>query len=101
MIAQRNRRPEVIRTLLERGDLHDRLLQGSDYPLPGILPLTSPAALARAGLLPADAVSELIALREHNSLLFDFVLKRLLSWQGRAFQVSVFHTRRFFEMAEM
>ncbi|HRC70897.1 MAG TPA: amidohydrolase family protein [Candidatus Competibacter sp.] len=100
-IAQRNRRPEVIRTLLERGDLHDRLLQGSDYPLPGVLPLTSPAALARAGLLPADAVSELIALREHNSLLFDFVLKRLLSWQGRAFQVSVFHTRRFFEMAEM
>ncbi|MBL8251234.1 MAG: amidohydrolase [Candidatus Competibacter sp.] len=98
-IAQRNRRPEVIRALLERADLHDRLLQGSDYPLPGVVPLTSPAALARAGLLPAGAVAELVGLRAHNPLLFDFVLKRLLSWEGRAFPVSVFHTQSFFQVA--
>ncbi len=96
-ITQCNRNVAVIRTLLERDDLHDRLLQGSDYPLPGVLPLTWPSALARNGLLPADAVPDLCSLREHNPLLFDFTLKRLLSWQGRAFPVAVFHTRFFFQ----
>lgn len=95
-ITQRNREPAIIRTLLERSDLHDRLLHGSDYPLPGILPLTSPAALAEAGLLPAAAVGDLEMLREHNPLLFDFVLKRLLSWQGQRFAPEVFQTRRVF-----
>lgn len=96
-VTQCNRKLAVIRTLLERNDLHDYLLQGSDYPLPGILPLTWPSVLARFGLLPAEAVSDLVALREHNPLLFDFTLKRLLSWQGHCFPASVFHTRRFFK----
>lgn len=95
-ITLRNRKPEVIRTLLERTDLHDRLLQGSDYPLPGILPLISPSALAGVGLLPAEAVNDLDILREHNPLLFDFALKRLLEWQGKSFSPAVFHTRRLF-----
>lgn len=95
-IALRNRRPAVIRSLLEREDLHPRLLHGSDYPLPGVLPLISPATLARAGLLPKAAVADLDALREHNPLLFDFVLKRLLSWQGHSFSPAVFDTRRIF-----
>ena len=95
-ITQRNRRFETIRSLLEREDLHGRLLHGSDYPLPGILPLTSPAALARAGLLPQEAVNDLEVLRDHNPLLFDFVQKRLLSWQGHRFAPSVFETRRVF-----
>ncbi len=95
-ITQRNRSPAVIRTLLERAELHDRLLHGSDYPLPGVLPLTSSAALARAGLLPRAAVADLDTLREHNPLLFDVVLKRLLSWQGQAFSPTVFDTRRIF-----
>ena len=95
-ITQRNRRFETIRTLLERSDLHERLLHGSDYPLPGVLPLTSPAALARAGLLPQEAVADLEVIRDHNPLLFDFVQKRLLAWQGRRFADSVFETRRLF-----
>lgn len=95
-IALRNRRPAVIRTLLERADLHPRLLHGSDYPLPGILPLISAAALARAGLLPPEAVGDLDVLREHNPLLFDFALKRLLNWQGHSFSPAVFNTRRIF-----
>ena len=95
-ITQRNRKPAVIRTLLERTDLHDRLLHGSDYPLPGILPLTSTRSLARAGLLPKAALGDLGVLREHNPLLFDFVLKRLLNWQGHSFSAAVFNTRRLF-----
>lgn len=95
-ITQRNRKPAVIQRLLERGDLHDRLVHGSDYPLPGVVPLTSPGVLARAGLLPKAAVGDLDLLRQHNPLLFDFTLKRLLSWQGHSFSPAVFQTRRLF-----
>lgn len=95
-ITQRNRKPALIRTLLERSDWHPRLLNGSDYPLPGVVPLTSPATLAKEKLLSAAAVADLEALREHNPLLFDFALKRLLTSNGRAFPASIFATRPFF-----
>ena len=96
-ITQRNRPLSVMQTLLSRTDWHGRLLHGSDYPLPGILPLTSPSVLARAGLLPAGAVPDLAAIREHNPLLFDLALKRLLRWQGHSFPAPVFETRRVFQ----
>lgn len=95
-ITQRNRQPALIRTLLERNDWHPRLLNGSDYPLPGVVPLTSPATLAQKKLLPAAAVADLEALREHNPLLFDLALKRLLGSKGYSFPASVFETRNFF-----
>ncbi len=98
-ITLRNRPLSLVKTLLTRTDWHDRLLQGSDYPLPGILPLIAPTTLAQAGLLPADAVSDLEKLREHNPLLFDLVLKRLLSWKGHRFAPAVFQTRSFFHKA--
>ncbi len=95
-IMLRNRSLEVVTTLLSRNDWHDRLLNGSDYPIPGILPLVAPAALARAGLLPQEAAGDLIRLREHNPLLFDLTLKRLIRWRDQRFAVSIFHTRSFF-----
>ena len=99
-ITQRNRKPALIRSLLEREDLHERLLHGSDYPLPGILPLTSLPKLVKAGLLPAGAVGDLEILRQHNPLLFDFSLKRLLAWQGHSFSPAVFQTRRIFAASQ-
>ncbi len=96
-IVLRNRDPAVVRRIIDRSDWHDRLLFGSDYPLPGILPLTSPGALARAGLLDADAVEVLGDIQEHNPLLFDFVLKRSLRSGGRALPARVFETRRVFD----
>lgn len=96
-IMLRNRSVEVVKTLLRRTDWHDRLLNGSDYPIPGILPLIAPAALARAGLLPKGAVDDLVRLREHNPLLFDLALKRLVRWREHRFAASVFHTRSFFQ----
>jgi mannonate dehydratase len=98
-ITLRNRNLKVVKDLLQRREWHGRLLNGSDYPLPGILPLISPSALADAGLLPREAVADLEWLREHNPLYFDLALKRALRWQGRAFPASVFATRRFFEAA--
>jgi mannonate dehydratase len=90
-------RAAVLETLLARPDWHGRLLNGSDYPLPGILPLISLNRLVRRNLLDEAAPPFLADLREHNPLLFDFALKRLLRRNGVGFADSVFETRGFFE----
>lgn len=95
-LGQRNRAGTALRAVLARREWHGRLLNGSDYPLPGILPLVSPSALAADGLLDPAAVSPLEKIREHNPLLFDFVLKRHLRVNGAGFPASVFETRGFF-----
>lgn len=94
-VTQGNRM-DVLGALLARPDWSPRLLNGSDYPLPAIVPLISLPALVDRGLLPADAVEPLRQLREHNALMFDFVLKRSLAWRGAAFAPAVFATRKFF-----
>jgi uncharacterized protein len=94
-VTQENR-VEVVATLLARKEWHPRLLNGSDYPLPGVLPLVSLPRLVERGLLPATAVPTLKEIREHNVLLFDFVLKRSLAHNGAGFARSVFETRPFF-----
>jgi mannonate dehydratase len=86
-----------LQTLLERSEWHPRLLNGSDYPLPGIMPLFSARRIAAAGLLPEDALPALAELRRHNALMFDFVLKRTLAWQGKSLPASIFESRPFFE----
>jgi len=83
--------------VLERIHWHPRLLNGSDYPLPGVMPLYSAKWLARKGLIPSELVAPLTAIRAHNPLVFDFVLKRHLAWQGKKFPASVFETRPFFD----
>ncbi len=89
-------RAEVLQTLLAQPEWHDRLLNGSDYPLPGILPLISLGKLIKLDLLDADSEPFLNSLREHNPLMFDFALKRLLRRKGVGFADSVFETRDFF-----
>jgi mannonate dehydratase len=97
-VTQGNRM-DVVEVLLARRDWHPRLVNGSDYPLPGILPLVSLPALVARGLLDPGAAAPLTELRNHNTLLFDFVLKRSLARDGAGFAPSVFETRRFFDPA--
>ena len=78
------------------GDWDGRLLNGSDYPLPAIMPLYSLQRLVGLGLLASTAVAPLTAIRRHNALLFDFALKRALRLAGKPLAASVFETRRFF-----
>jgi mannonate dehydratase len=92
-LFQRNRSADCWRTVLTRGDWHPRLLHGSDYPLPGLGPLYSLAALARAGLLDAQLMRPLQALRRRNPLLFDLALKRVLRAGGQGLSSAVFDTR--------
>ena len=94
-ITQGNRMG-VVATLLQRRDWHARLLNGSDYPLPGVVPLIYLQALAERQLLDPAALPALRKLREANVLLFDFVLKRSLAFNGQGFASGVFETAPFF-----
>ncbi len=96
-ITQVNRAgPNLIR-LLETSDWHARLLNGSDYPLPGVMPIFSVDYLVSLKLIDERSVPVLKEIRLHNPLLFDFVVKRQLRFQGKAFAARVFETRKFFE----
>jgi mannonate dehydratase len=86
----------VIASLLQRQDWHHRLLNGSDYPLAGIVPLFDLDKLVSNNLLAQDSVSLLYTLQNYNPLLFDLALKRLLHSDHISFPASVFETRRFF-----
>jgi mannonate dehydratase len=92
-VFQRNRKPIVWQTVLQRQDWHHRLLHGSDYPLPGLIPLFSLSALQNAGVLAAADVAPLQRLREHNPLLFDFVLKRRLRLGQARLPAALFEAR--------
>jgi predicted TIM-barrel fold metal-dependent hydrolase len=106
-LTQAARAGAPLRRILERagtgasgndagGEWAGRLLNGSDYPVPAIMPLYSPRDLAQTGLLDPAAVAPLTAIRRHNALLFDFVLKRQLRSGSRRLPQAVFETRRFF-----
>ena len=94
-VVQANR-VEVLEPLLSRRDWQPRLLNGSDYPLPGVVPLIDLHKLVSRGLLDAGLVEPLRALRHSNVLLFDFVLKRSLAFKGQRFDNRVFETAPFF-----
>ena len=99
-VTQTARAGAALKRIVERasegGDWAGRVLNGSDYPLPGIMPLYSPRHLVEAGLLDAAAEATLTSIRRHNPLLFDFVLKRHLRSGGHRLAQQVFETRRFF-----
>jgi len=95
-VTQVNRAGPYLHRLLQRTDWHTRLLNGSDYPLPGIMPLFSVERLVDQGFLHPRASPVLKRIREHNPLLFDFVLKRELRSGASRFAETVFHTRDFF-----
>lgn len=95
-ITQRDRAGPALARIIERGDWHARLLNGSDYPLPGLMPIFSVDYLVSLKLVAESAAPVLKEIRLHNPLLFDFVLKRNLRSNGKALSASVFETRRFF-----
>ena len=94
-VVQSNR-VDVLDTLLSRREWQPRLLNGSDYPLPGVVPLIDLRKLVARGLLDEKMVDPLRQLRHANVLMFDFVLKRSLAHKGQAFAPGVFETTPFF-----
>ena len=102
-MTQVNRAGPALAKVIERDDWHPRLLNGSDYPLPGIMPIFSMDYLVSLGLVQEAAKPVFRKVREHNPLLFDFILKRHLrvgrtsATAGKALSRTVFETRKFFE----
>lgn len=95
-MTQLNRAGPALATVVRRSDWHHRLLNGSDYPLPGIMPLYSVDAMVELKFIRPVLAPVLTAVRRHNPLLFDFVLKRHLEVGGRRLARGVFETRSFF-----
>lgn len=98
-VTQLNRAGPALARILERTDWHARLVNGSDYPLPGIMPLYSVEYMVNMKFLAPSAAAVLTDIRRHNPLLFDFVLKRHLQSGGRRLPAGVFETRPLFSTA--
>lgn len=81
-MTQFNRIGSSLTTIVDRADWHDRLVNGSDYPLPAINLLIRIKPLVRLGYLDADEGESLKQIYDFNPLLFDFVLKRRLTAPG-------------------
>ncbi len=95
-LLQINRLDGPIKYLLLQEDWNPRLINGSDYPLPGVLPIIPLKQIVRMGLLQQQQAAILSEVRRYNPLWFDFLLKRMLRWRGKGFSNSVFETRRHF-----
>jgi mannonate dehydratase len=83
---------EALQTLLAREELHPRLINGSDYPLPAINFLVMTGRLANHGFITEEERELLNEIYRYNPLLFDFVVKRTLRHpeSGRGFAPSLF-----------
>lgn len=78
-LPQVNRAGAALPELLPRADRQQRLVNGSDYPLPGVDALYSAYYLAARGYLNFGEARLLEEIQRHNPLLGDYVLKRTLT----------------------
>jgi predicted TIM-barrel fold metal-dependent hydrolase len=92
-MSQFNRLGAPLTTILSREDLHPRLINGSDYPLPAINLLIRTSPLVKGGYITAEQRLCLKEIYGFNPLLFDLVLKRCLVAPGtnRRLPPSVFY----------
>jgi len=95
-VTEESRVGPVLARIVQTKDWQGRLLNGSDYPLPGYMPAFSLRRLADAGFLSADEALTLREIRTYNPLLFDFVLKRRVAVDGERLPPAVFETARHF-----
>ena len=96
-VTQANRTESILDTLIRRVEWHARLINGSDYPLPGVVLLFSLRRFVQQHYLTDAQAQVLSEIRRYNPLLFDFVLKRSLVSGGQRFSPVVFESRRLFE----
>ena len=93
-MTQFNRIGKPLQTIFEREDLHERLVNGSDYPLPAVNILIRTRPLVKQGYLTDSEGECLKEIYDYNPLLFDFVLKRSLKHPqtSRSLPASIFMT---------
>jgi hypothetical protein len=81
-MTQFNRAGKPLTTILAREDLHERLVNGSDYPLPAVNILIRTTNLLKHSYITDSERYMLNEIYHYNPLLFDFVLKRTLKLPG-------------------
>ena len=91
-MTQFNRSGKPLHTILAREDLHERLVNGSDYPLPAVNMLIRTKTLTKSGYITSEERNLLNEIYDYNPLLFDLVLKRTLRLPGttKKFAPSIF-----------
>lgn len=95
-MTQLNRLGPPLDNVLERSEWHARLLNGSDYPLPAVMPIFSLTRMTERGYLRPSEARVLSEIRRYNALLFDFALKRVIARNGKRLAPGVFETSRVF-----
>ncbi len=75
-LMQSDRLPDKLSGVLEREDLGDRFVHGSDYPAPGMHFTIDTDGLAEHGFLTSAQAQLLDEIYDYNPLLFDLVIKR-------------------------
>lgn len=98
-MTQANRIGAPLDTVLTRSEWHARLINGSDYPLPGVMPIFSMRKMVAMGYISDSEAAVFTEIRRYNALLFDFVLKRHIRADNKRFQPIAFHSRRLFDSA--
>ena len=87
-MLQYNRLPTPIKKILDRPDLHSRLVNGTDYPLVAINSLIRTSELEREGFITEEEKELINEIYDYNPLLFEFVLKRTIRLPGTKKQLS-------------
>jgi len=96
-VTQINRLGPPLEAAILRDEWRGRLLNASDYPLPGIVPLFSLPELQARGYINETERNVLSEIRQYNPMLFDFVLKRTVQIDGKRIARDTFHTRWVFD----
>lgn len=96
-VVSTGRDPAMVRELVLDERWRGRLVNGSDYPLPGATFLTSASRLVEMGFLEPDELGLIASIQGHNPLLFDFAVKRLLRIDAKPFDSSIFQSRAIFD----
>jgi predicted TIM-barrel fold metal-dependent hydrolase len=89
-VIQFNRDKKVLETLLTRQDLHERLVQGSDYPLPAVNIVIRLGRLVEFGFITSNEQKVLQEIYDYNPLLFEFAVKRTIRWKEKKFSDFIF-----------
>jgi len=76
-LTQYNRQHNISKVILET-EIHDRLINGSDYPLPAVNIVIRTGQLYDQGYITETERDQLNEIYDYNPLLFDYVLKRTI-----------------------
>ena len=73
-----NREDNVVDDIIDAEEIHDRLINGSDYPVPAINVLVKTSSFVKGGNITEKEGELLNEIFDYNPLIYDFVLKRTL-----------------------